>query len=48
MNFPRFVLYVFTGAVLWIPPFIVAGYLIGIVPGIKEYLPYIMGAIILS
>ena len=30
-----------------IPPFIVAGYLIGIVPGIKEYLPYIMGAIIL-
>ena len=47
MNFPRFVLYVFTGAVLWIPPFIVAGYLIGIVPGIKEYLPYIMGAIIL-
>lgn len=47
MNFSRFLLYVFTGSVLWIPAFIVAGYLIGIVPGIKDYLNYSMAAIIL-
>ena len=47
MNFTRFVLYVFIGSVLWIPVFILAGYLMGSIPSIKEYLNYIMVAIIL-
>jgi len=47
MNFSRFVLFVFLGSVLWIPMFLVAGYLIGSIPAIKEYVGYIMVAIIL-
>ncbi|CAN5513473.1 VTT domain-containing protein [soil metagenome] len=47
INFSRFVLFVFIGSLSWIPLFIVAGYLIGSVPEIKEYLNYIMTAIIL-
>ena len=47
VNFRWFVLSVFIGSVLWIPAFIIAGYLIGSVPAIKEYLFYIMTAIIL-
>ena len=47
VNFSRFVLFVFIGSVSWIPLFVIAGYLIGSVPEIKEYLNYIMTAIIL-
>ena len=47
MNFTRFLLFVFLGSALWIPLFLVAGYLIGSIPAIKEYLGYIMAAIIL-
>ena len=47
MNFSRFVLFVFLGSVLWIPMFLLAGYLIGSIPAIKEYVGYIMVAIIL-
>jgi len=47
MNFGRFVLFVFIGSTLWIPAFLVAGYLLGSIPGIKEYLNYIMVAVIL-
>lgn len=47
MNFWRFVSYVFFGSVLWIPLFIIGGYLVGIIPGIRAYLGYIMFAIIL-
>jgi len=48
MNFSRFVWFTFMGSALWIPAFIAAGYLIGNVPAIKEYLNYIMAAIILA
>jgi membrane-associated protein len=47
MNFGRFVLFVFIGSTLWIPAFLVAGYLLGSIPAIKEYLNYIMVAVIL-
>jgi membrane-associated protein len=47
MNFTRFVLFVFIGSVLWIPAFILAGYLMGSIPSIKEHRNYIMIAIIL-
>ncbi|QEC69129.1 DedA family protein [Panacibacter ginsenosidivorans] len=47
MNFSRFILFVFIGSALWIPVFIIAGYLMGSIPAIKEYLYYIMAAIIL-
>jgi membrane-associated protein len=47
MNFTRFVLFVFIGSATWIPLFLVAGYLMGSIPAIKEYLNYIMTAIIL-
>lgn len=47
MNFSWFVLFVFIGSALWIPVFLVAGYLMGSIPAIKEYLNYIMAAIIL-
>jgi membrane-associated protein len=46
MNFTKFVLFVFVGSVLWIPVFILAGYLMGSVPSIKEHRNYIMIAII--
>ncbi|HRH60732.1 MAG TPA: DedA family protein [Chitinophagaceae bacterium] len=48
MNFSRFVLFVFIGSALWIPVFLAAGYLMGSIPAIKEYLGYIMTAIILA
>jgi membrane-associated protein len=47
VNFSRFVLFVFIGSALWIPVFIITGYLMGSIPAIKEYLYYIMAAIIL-
>ena len=47
MNFSRFILFVFIGSTLWISVFLAAGYLIGSVPAIKEYLSYIVVAIIL-
>lgn len=48
MKFSRFILLVFAGSVLWVPPFVLAGYLIGSIPALKEYLPYMMPAIILA
>ncbi len=48
MGFSRFILLAFIGSVLWIPVFVLAGYLIGSIPAFKEYLPYIMAAIILA
>jgi membrane-associated protein len=47
MSFTRFVLFVFIGSASWIPLFLLAGYLMGSIPAIKEYLSYIMTAIIL-
>jgi len=48
VNFGRFILFVFIGSTLWIPAFLAAGYLMGSIPAIKEYLNYIMTAIILA
>ena len=48
MPFNRFFLLVVIGSLIWVVPFIIAGYLIGNVPALKEYLPYIMTIIILS
>jgi membrane-associated protein len=39
---------VFAGSVIWVPPFVLAGYLVGSVPALKEYLPYITPTIILA
>ena len=47
MNINRFIILVFIGSVLWIPVFILAGYLVGIVPVFKEYVSYIMISFIL-
>ena len=47
MNFNHFAFSVFMGSVLWISVLVFAGYLIGNIPGLKEYLPYIITAIIL-
>jgi membrane-associated protein len=48
MNFNYFMGFVFIGSTLWISLFVVAGYLIGSIPGLKEYLPYVMPVIILT
>lgn len=48
MNVNHFVLSVFIGSVLWISVLVFGGYLIGNIPGLKEYLPYIMTTVILT
>src|SRR6476620_1944906 len=48
MNFNYFIVLVFIGSTLWISLFVLVGYLIGSIPGLKEYLPYIMPVIILT
>jgi len=48
LGFRRFVLFVFIGSVLWISTFVVAGYLVGIIPALKQYLKYIVIGIILT
>ncbi len=48
MKFSRFIPLVFIGSVLWILVYVLARYLIGSIPGIKEYLIYVMTAIILA
>src|SRR4030095_7605224 len=47
LNFRRFVLFTFIGSVFWISTFVIAGYLVGIVPILKQYLKYIVIGIIL-
>jgi membrane-associated protein len=47
LNFRRFVLFTFIGSVLWISTFVIAGYLVGIMPVLKQYLKYIVIGIIL-
>jgi len=47
MRVSRFVLLVFIGAVLWTPVLVLAGYIVGIIPGFKQYLPYMMPCFIL-
>jgi membrane-associated protein len=48
LNFRRFVLFTFIGSVLWISTFLIAGYLVGIMPFLKQYLKYIVIAIIIA
>ncbi len=47
LNFRRFMLFIFIGSVLWISTFVIAGYLVGIMPFLKQYLKYIVIGIIL-
>ncbi len=48
MNFSRFILLVIIGSLVWVLSFIFAGYLIGMIPALRAYLPYIMSVIILA
>ena len=47
LNFSRFMLFTLAGSVLWIMTFVSAGYLVGSIPILKNYLIYIIIAIIL-
>src|SRR4051812_30325504 len=47
MNVRRFVVLAFIGSVLWTQVLVLAGYLVGIIPGFKQYLPYLMISFIL-
>jgi membrane-associated protein len=47
LDFRRFVLFTFIGSALWISAFVIAGYLIGLMPFLKQYLKYIVLGIIL-
>lgn len=47
LDFHRFVLFTLIGSVLWISAFVIAGYLVGIMPALKPYLKYIVIGIIL-
>src|SRR5579863_3761432 len=48
LDFGRFMLFTFIGSALWIISFVMAGYLIGIIPFLKPYLKYIIIGIILT
>jgi len=47
LSFHRFVLFIFIGSLLWISTFVIAGYLVGTMPFLKQYLKYIVLGIIL-
>lgn len=47
LDFRRFFLYTFLGSTLWIISFVLTGYFIGIIPGLKPYLPYVITGVIL-
>jgi membrane-associated protein len=46
MKFARFVLFSLAGSILWVTSFVMAGYLIGSIPALKRYIPYIIILII--
>jgi membrane-associated protein len=46
LDFRRFVFFTLLGSVLWIICFVVAGYLVGVMPFLKQYLKYIVIGII--
>lgn len=48
LRFGRFVLFTFIGSLFWIVSFVMAGYIIGIMPFLKPYLKYIIMGIILA
>jgi len=47
MNIRRFMIYIFIGSVFWISSFVAAGWMVGTLPFLKPYLPYIVAGIIL-
>jgi membrane-associated protein len=47
LDLRRFLIFTFIGSVLWITSFVVAGYLVGIMPFLKPHLSYIVIGIIL-
>jgi len=47
MKFRQFVLFTFIGSILWISTFVIAGYLVGLMPFLKPYLKYIVIGFIL-
>lgn len=47
LNFRRFAIFTFVGSVFWISAFVVAGYLVGLMPFLKPYLKYIVIGFIL-
>ena len=47
LNVRRFMLFTFIGSVLWISTFVIAGYLVGVMPFLKPYLKYIVIGIVL-
>ncbi len=47
MRFARFLFFAFIGSVLWVTGFVLAGYLVGRIPMLKEYLNYVVIAIII-
>jgi membrane-associated protein len=47
LSFRRFVLFTFIGSLLWISTFVVAGYLVAIMPFLKHYLKYVVIGVIL-
>lgn len=47
LDFRRFFLYTFLGSTLWIISFVLTGYFIGIIPGLKPFLPYVITGVIL-
>jgi membrane-associated protein len=46
LDLRRFLLFTFIGSVLWILSFVLAGYLIGKIPFLRAYLPYVIIIII--
>jgi len=46
LDLRRFLLFTFIGSVLWILSFVLAGYLIGKIPFLRPYLPYVIITII--
>jgi membrane-associated protein len=47
LDFRRFLLFTFIGSVLWISTFVIAGYVVALMPFLKPYLKYIVIGIIL-
>ena len=47
MRFAQFILFASIGSILWVTGFVLAGYLIGSIPVLKEYIHYVVIAIII-
>jgi membrane-associated protein len=46
MNFTRFVVFAFTGSLVWVTGFVLTGYFIASIPALKKYISYIVILII--